>query len=406
MELISFFPVRFKNKSLLMLSFPKLTSARTIIFLLGLFLVGANSQSIAQVEVRDIQVDVTAESGLKARDMGIAEARRKAFQALLESNPNLAESLNGRTQPSDKDLEYATETFEIQNEKISATRYIGTLTITFSASGMERLLSGDFDYADTSAKNTQKEDSDGAQKSGVETKSHELNHDRNVVLVPLYVTPDESLLWAKNPWREFWQHTKNQVGSDGVLQTTIPLGDLQDILSTSIEDFMTNRAGNVQKLLNRYEKKTLLFVTLRRFSLEGPDFELSLKIFRDNAIVFSSQPQSLTAESDDEMYAVARIETIKTLQDFEASAAKMQNTAIQTLSVDAQFSSFMQWQAIRKALRMSGVDSFSVANLTRRSAKIRLKSSLSISDLQIAFMNQGIRFEESLPGSYRLYVGQ
>ncbi len=381
--------------------------ARAFIISMCICVVFANQGVYAQVDIRDVKVDVSAESGLKARDMGIVEARRKAFQTVLDSDPGFAARFGGKKFPSDQDLEYATETFEIQSEKISAKRYIGTLTITFSPEGLDRLLAGQFMDQTVLDADGHEGDDEKAQTLSKKPSVNESGVDhRDVVLVPLYVTPDESHLWAKNPWREFWQRVPN----DDVLKTTIPLGDLRDILSVSIEDFMTNRSVSIEKLMTRYQKPTIVFLSLKRFSNVGSDWELVVKIFKQGQIPFSSQPIPLMLdnESGDTQMAIfdmARIEAIKTIQDYQASGS-VPNTAIQTLVVEARFNSFMQWQAIRKGLNTPQIKSFSVSNLTRKSAQIIVKVVGSASAVSEALSASGLSLTEGMPGRYNLTVGR
>lgn len=400
-------------------SFSKDVSVRLAVFLMvTVFTIGsfALSPLLAQVDIQDVRVDVTAESGLKARDQGIVEARRKAFQVILNSDPRYQGS-SGQGFPSDKDLEFAMETFEVQDEKISATRYIGTLTITFSTEGLERLLAGDFENltvydADGSPTNSKANKTVGDTSSAppvVKPKNDTLK--RDVILVPLYVTPDESYLWSKNPWREFWQ----RIPDDEVLHTTIPLGDLRDIMAVSIEDFMINRSGATESLMNRYNKSTVVFLSLKRFSNEGPDWELIVKIFSRGKVAFASQPIPLSmpqmsapqtemggSVSDEQgLYELARVEAVKTIQDYQA-LGQVQNTAIQTVVLDAQFTSFAQWQQIRKGLKASPIKSFAVSNLSRKSAEITIQLIGSVTNLNDELQKYGLKLSESIPGRYTL----
>lgn len=383
-------------------------------FCVFVLVLGFENTAHAEVDVRDVRVDVTADSGLKARDLGITTAKRKAFEKLIQSNEFFASKFEGQSQPSDKDLDEITETFEVHSEKISAKRYIGTFTISFSKSGLDRIMSGHFSrhQMSDSSKDAPNNNDDGNSSGRIGDNAQDeqdniasatdslADSNRDVVLVPVYVTPDESFLWTKNPWREFWQHSPQ----DDVLTVKIPLGDLRDILSVSVEDLMTNRAEKVDSLLKRYNKSTVLFVSLKRYAMEGGEAELLVKIFKEGDVLFVSEPIPLSAPDDLSLFELARIETIKTIQNYESSVANLKSNVMQTFSITAQFSSFMQWQNIRRNLNIPQIKSFHVSNLTTRSARITVKTNVSSSQLRSLLQGRGLSFSEGMPGQYSLSV--
>ncbi|HBN22026.1 MAG TPA: hypothetical protein DD412_02160 [Holosporales bacterium] len=352
----------------------------------------------AGMQVGGIAVNVKSDSGLKARELAIAEARRKAFLEITQGNSAFEYDLKSRGMPSDEALENAVDTFEIEKEKISPKQYIGTLSITFSDRGLRRLLQGrhDRDSDDQSAENNADQTQEGKSKDDSPTNA------KDVILVPVYLTSDESLMWdTKNPWHQFWQ----QAPQEDVLKTRVPLGDVQDIMSISIEDIMTNRAQRIQGLLDRYGKDALVVAILKRVSLEHNELELTVKLFHSDRLVFSSDPLFVEADTPEEAFTKARIELIKALQDQSSSAIQTKNVGLQTYHVTASFNSFGQWQQIRRGLKIGAVQVFSVASLSRTYAKIVIKSSLPFHELVGELARRGLVFSEGTPGSFDLSVG-
>lgn len=388
----------------------KMSLKRTLSAFLFLSFLLVSGGADAAVQVDNIKVQIDAESGLKARDLAIQEAKRKAFRAIMENDPSLGYDIKSRGMPSDKDLEFATDTFSVESEKISPQRYVGNLSITFSEEGLERIVSGDvdYDYIDAS-KGPQKKNAANSTQQKTDLVEKPLS--RDVILVPCYISSDESFLWTPNPWRAFWQ----QQPQNEIFNTLIPLGDLQDVMSASIEDFMTGLQSPLSVLFKRYQKPRLVFASLKQFttgedldatSSEGMihEAELLVKIFSDGKLVFASQPHPLTGISKNDIFYKAHIEVIRLIQDVDGSKANMQNAAIQTLRISAKFSSFMQWQKIRKSFDIPEVSDFSVSNLTTKSAVITLKAQASVPQLAAAFAAKGLKFREGAPGRYSIKV--
>jgi hypothetical protein len=87
--------------------------------------------------VSDVGVDVTAESASKARDKAIMEAERAAYTQLCArlGVPDGAEKLN------DDEIAALVQSFEVQSERVSAVRYVGTFTILFNPTALKKRIS-------------------------------------------------------------------------------------------------------------------------------------------------------------------------------------------------------------------------------------------------------------------------
>ncbi|MBI1214201.1 MAG: DUF2066 domain-containing protein [Alphaproteobacteria bacterium] len=81
--------------------------------------------------VGGIVIDKTAANSVVAREQAIASAKREAFRKLAEAAMSPA-GFAALHMPSDNDLSLLVQDFEIENEQMSTTRYIGTFTVRFS----------------------------------------------------------------------------------------------------------------------------------------------------------------------------------------------------------------------------------------------------------------------------------
>jgi hypothetical protein len=109
---------------------------------LFLFLVaGLATRAIAAdtFVVRDVKVDVTAETAAEARDRALAEGEQRAFRIQLERLTSRADwgSLPNLT---NEEIAAYIQDFEVASEKSSAVRYIATLNFTFKEEPVRRLL--------------------------------------------------------------------------------------------------------------------------------------------------------------------------------------------------------------------------------------------------------------------------
>jgi hypothetical protein len=188
--------------------------------------------------VRDVQVDVTAETAAAAREEALATAQRNAYLTLLARLTPA--SVAGKLPKVDgADLADLVSCYEVQQEKNSPVRYIATLTYHFKPTAIEQLL----------------------RQAGVgfaETPS------KPVLVLPIMVDGDAKSLWEDpNPWRVAWT---NLPPSTGLVPFTAPIGDIEDIGAITSAQAIAGDADKLQAMANRYGAGSTLVTTatLRR----------------------------------------------------------------------------------------------------------------------------------------------
>src|SRR5258707_407858 len=90
--------------------------------------VWAQAEDASLYNITDVASDVTADSAVHARDQAIAEAQRSVLDMLLE---RLNAEKSVATKLSSDDIATLVQSFEVQNEKRSSVRYIGTFSVQF-----------------------------------------------------------------------------------------------------------------------------------------------------------------------------------------------------------------------------------------------------------------------------------
>lgn len=359
------------------------------------------SMAHASVQVNNIKVNIKAESGLKARELAIEDARRKAFVQITQTNSDYPYDSQTKGMPSDEALERAADTFGIENEKISAKQYIGTLSVTFSKQGLSRLIHG---HSSRSPAQDEEDRDYGETAEADAVKNMRAGHvvsNSDVVMLPITITSDESKLWQTgNPWYNSWQRPSQK---EDAFKALIPLGDAQDIMAVSIEDIMTGQHQRVRKLLERYAKESLAVGIIKPMGEGNGELELVVKLFHKERLVFSSEPVFIEAATLEDGLSQAR-EALITLIQTEGNTAE-KPVKPKTYAVTAHFKTFAQWQQIRRGLTLDDLTNSHVEALSRTYAKISFKSQQPFSVLMSAFSKVGLVLNEGIPGQYTLHVG-
>ena len=148
-----------------------------------------------------VTVDATAESGVAARDQAIAAGQREGLTRLMQ---RLTSPTAHRHLPdvAAVPIERYVNSFEIAQEKVGPTRYMGTLNVNYVAAEVQSLLSS----------------------AGI---PHVQRRSDPILVVPVELSDGAPAAWDEtSPWRAAWY--------EGIEQATVtvlalPLGDLADI---------------------------------------------------------------------------------------------------------------------------------------------------------------------------------
>ena len=167
--------------------------------------------------MRNVAVDVTAETASAAREKALADGQAAAYRMLLERLTLRAD--RGRLPDlAAGEIAALVKDFEVAKEKTSTVRYIAWLNVRFKAEEVRRLLIDyDLPFAETPSK--------------------------PVLVLPVYQAAGARLLFDDpNPWRDAWVA---RPATDGLVPLVMPMGDLQDMLAIGAEQAL---GGDVQRL--------------------------------------------------------------------------------------------------------------------------------------------------------------
>jgi Uncharacterized protein conserved in bacteria (DUF2066) len=195
----------------------------------------------ASYTVNGVDVDVNAPDALQARQLGIAEARRKAARMLADRLVTAEERARVAV-PDDARLESMVRGIEFVSERSAPGRYIATLNVVFSPDAVKGWLGGS-----------------GARVG--ETVQ------RPALVIPLWkgragVEP----LGDRNTWRDAWQALDTKASA---VPVTVLRADQLDQGAITPEEAYVGNLSALSRLNERYRAPTVI-VAVVEGDKEGP----------------------------------------------------------------------------------------------------------------------------------------
>ena len=321
----------------------------------------ASAQSGQVYTATGIDVDIQGDIAT-LRDQAMLEGQRRALRKVLNdiAPPERAAAL---TLPSDDVISTWVQDFEIEQEKTSATRYIGRFTFRFMADPVQQYLAGN-----------------SVQFAQVQTK--------RLLVLPIYTDEaGNSNLWGPtNLWLATWSLKAPNVS---LVPMQLPTGDVSDTEALSATQALAGDLPRLTALAQRYGAGDVL-VTEVRASPPGADGKQNFAI---TATRYSREsPQSFTdsysgdpATIDDSL-AQSADRTIAWVQSQWKQANLVDASKQSTMTIEVPISTLRQWVDIKKQL--GGVPSLKSVRM------VSLTRTLAI--LDISFLGDVPQFQRSL----------
>ena len=308
-----------------------------------------------------IDVDITGDIAT-LRDKAMLEGQRKALEKVL-SDIAPPERVAALKLPSDDVISTWVQDFEIEQERSSATRYIGRFTFRFMADPVQQFLAGNnVAFAQTQV--------------------------RRLLVLPIYTDENGiSNLWGpSNLWLAPWSSKAPNVS---LVPMTLPNGDESDTTTLSATQALAGDLPRLTALAERYGAGDVL-VTEVRASPVGDDGKQNLAI---TATRYSREtPQSFTdavsgdPATIDDLLAQSADRTIAWVQSEWKQANLVDASKQSAMTVEVPISNLKQWVDIKKQL--GGVPSLKSVRL------VSLTRSLAV--LDINFLGDLPQFQRSL----------
>lgn len=276
-------------------------------------------------EVHRVKVDVTAATAAAAKDLALAEAEVRAFEALFDRlAPARQRASLGKVPPAQ--IQAATRSFWVTEEKVSPVRYLATLNYAFKADRVRAI----------------------ARERGVQLITQ---ISPRVLVVPVYEPGDgRRLLWEEaNPWRRAWA----SLPADGLVPIVVPSPGSAETGLVDANQAVAGDGTQLAALAGRLGVFDVLVAVANPKGAAGADaLEVSIK----RKPSFAAQPEStLTlrrqdSASEDEHFALAALAALNALEDEWKIANLVQDEGSTIAAVDVAVNDLAGWLAVRPRL--------------------------------------------------------
>ncbi len=324
--------------------------------------------------VQGVDVDVTSTDAAAARTQALMDVQVKAFYLLVErlGTPELAEEVQAKFKP--EDIAPYLRSLSIEQETSAPGRYIGKFTVRFLPNRMQKFF----------------------QDYGIRLPSRQADP---ILVLPVFRGPDANRLWEDNPWRTAWLDLK---GEQGIVPLIVPLGDLEDTETLTVDDALHADPIKLEAIRRRYGAPSLLVAQAQ------PVEDGGLHVFIEGETKLGKVSFNKIYKAEDGLPASAAPFAIQTFQKAlvdtykereakiaaAAEAAKNANRS-QSMAVAVPFSSPREWNAIRsRILTTPNVIGVDLSTLSGEGAVIRLMFTRSVDELQGNMQRAGLRLSQ------------
>lgn len=311
----------------------------------------AGTQGMAQAtrpanpfSVAGVAVDASAESAAAARPVAIADGQRRAFAQLMR-RLTLPDDHGRLPRASEAILNDAVAGFGIDEERTSATRYIGKITVQFRADAIRRLLQeARIPYSETTS--------------------------RPVLVVPVWQTAEGVRIWeAENPWREAWQRRPE---TDSLVPLSIAPAAAEG--GPSLERLMSG-SDDLRALMRRGNYDDVLVATATLQQADPGNMRIDIYLQHQGPADFLNNLDMLTVTGGtlEETLLTAALDLTRRIEVRWKYATVIDLEKQGQLSVMAGFGSLAEWTRLRAALAaVPIVRKVDVLQLSHRDAQLLL----------------------------------
>ncbi len=299
--------------------------------------------------VGGIAVDASADSAAAARPVALADGQRRAFVQLLR-RLTLPEDHGRLPRPGEALLNDTVAGFGIDEERTSATRYIGKITVQFRADAIRRLLQeARIPYSETMS--------------------------RPVLVVPVWQTAEGVRIWeAANPWREAWQRRPE---ADSLVPLSVAPAT-PDGAGPALDRLLGN-PDELRGLMRKGNFDDALVVTATLQQAEPGNLRVDLYVqhqgLGSNAGFLNGlEAMTVTGGTLEETLLTAALELTRRIEARWKRATVIDLDRQGQLSVMAGFTGLADWNRLRAALAAVPImRKVEVLQLSHRDAQLRLE---------------------------------
>lgn len=325
---------------------------------LALFSFGITSTGYAADDlfvVEGVTVDVTAADSVSAQQQAFAQAQGEAFTLLTQ---RMVESggASGVQTPDPATISTLIQDYEVTNEQLSSTRYVGTYTFRFNQSEISKLLSG----------------------AGVKYTMQSSGH---VLVLPYFQSQGSLTLWGEdNLWLAAWSGASL---APALVPVDVPIGDLSDVADMGDAQALNYDPVGLARIVERYGAQEAVIMiavpdaTLAAVADDGSPATGSLRvgIYRTDR-VGAEHVHDLVVEADGSktrsaLYAAAVTNAYQALQEDWKSKMAAGTADSRKYQVRILLKSAQEWGLVQQALRsVTAISDLSVVSMKPSEARM------------------------------------
>lgn len=327
--------------------------------------------------VQGVDVDVTSTDATTAKNQALMDVQVKGFFQLIErlGSPQLSTEMQAKLKP--EDIAPYLRSLSIEQETSAPGRYIGKFTVRFLPDRIKKLLGG----------------------YGIKVPERQADP---IVVLPIWRGTEGNKLWEDNIWRKAWLDLK---GEQGIVPIIIPLGDLEDTETLTVDDALKGDPIKLEAIRKRYGAPSLLVAQAQPTEDGGLHVYIAgdtrlgnvafNKIYKpEDGLVQSAAPAAIAT------FQTALVENYKESEAEMAAAAAAEQAAkdanrSQSMPVSVPFSSPREWNAIRsRILTTPNVIGVDLNTLSGEGAVIRLMFTRTVPELQDNMQRVGLMLSQ------------
>ncbi len=339
--------------------------SRSTAILLGVVLMVATAGSAGAGDVftvRGISIDATAASATAARDAAVQTGQKRALEQLLK-RLTLPDDWSQLPQVDDALAQSMVRSFQVAGEKRSATRYLADLSVRFQPASIRGLLAArSIPIAEAQA--------------------------RPAVLVAVLTDARGDTLWAEsNLWTVAWARQDLQ---NGLAPLTIPLGDLGDISTLSVEQALNGDRAALNALATRYNADRVIVAHATVGSAPGTISARMLTYPTGEAAPTSWSGSEAAPSTETGAHRLAA----RFLEALEADWKR--NSIVRSgeravLSASVAYSSLGEWQTIRSRLaQIPPIKTINIVAVSAGGAQVELDYAGTVDTLELNLAQQNL----------------
>ena len=323
--------------------------------------------------IQGVPVDASAESGVAARELAIAQGQREGLTRLMQRLTSPAD--HGRIpDTSAVPIERYVNSFEIAEERVGPNQYLGVINVSYVADATRGLLSS----------------------AGIPFVTRRSDP---ILVVPLSMVAGQPAAWDEtSPWRAAWLEN---VDTATVINLALPLGDLADMAAASPAGLAAGDATMLETLATRYGALTSIvaIASASDASLAGA-VAIELRRSDDWAVPIFRREVEIPAGSDP-VAALKPVvaEAIVAVEDDWKQRTAEQAAAVSTIAATVPLAGLAGWVQIKRELTaLPEVRWVAVGSFTQTQARVTIGHLGDLERLKAAVGRAGLELIEETDG--------